>query len=161
LGHEGRRLGPSLYGRGDQEDLPCEVECDPPRVVIDEIWARVRAGPDEEVAGLIDRELFADRCAPAMSDAARGLRDRWHPDVVVREPCEYASAVAACEAGIAQVQIGVSQTSIEWEVLEMVSPIIEHSVRGRPRDHASAVPGRVGRVDLSCLPVGVVRELPG
>jgi Erythromycin biosynthesis protein CIII-like, N-terminal domain len=84
------------------------------------------------VAGLIDRELFADRCAQAMSDAARGLRDRWRPDVVVREPCEYASAVAACEAGIAQVQIGISQASIEWEVLEMVSPIIEHFCSGSP-----------------------------
>jgi UDP:flavonoid glycosyltransferase YjiC (YdhE family) len=85
----------------------------------------VRAGPPEAVAGLIDRELFADRCAEAMLDTARAVRDSWRPDLVVRDPCEYASAIAAHEGGLAQVQVGISAAAIERDVLEMVAPIIE------------------------------------
>src|SRR5450755_936304 len=126
LGHDVVVLvPPSLVSAIERERLPYEVGDEPPRAVIDETWARVRAGPPEAVVGLIDRELFADRCTGAMLEAARELCDRWRPDVVMRESCEYASAVAACEAGIAQAQIGISQASIERGVLDMVSPIID------------------------------------
>jgi hypothetical protein len=98
---------------------------EPPRSSVDDVWDRVRAGPPEAVAGLIDRELFADRCAEAMLDTARAVRDSWRPDLVVRDPCEYASAIAAHEGGLAQVQVGISAAAIERDVLEMVAPIIE------------------------------------
>ncbi len=139
LGHEIIVLvPPSLVAEVEREDLPYEVGGEPPRSVIDDTWARVRTGPAEAVAGLIDRELFADHCTRAMLASARELRDRWRPDVVMREPCEYASAIAAREARIAQAQIGISQASIEWAVLEMVSPIIEHSCAGVTRAVACA-----------------------
>jgi UDP:flavonoid glycosyltransferase YjiC (YdhE family) len=123
-------IPPSLVAAIGREGVPYEVGDEPSRTVIDGIWARVRAGPAEAVLGLIDRELFADRCTQAMLAAARGLRDRWRPDLVIRESCEYSSAISASEAGIPQAQIGVSQASIEWGVLEMVSPIIERACSG-------------------------------
>jgi UDP:flavonoid glycosyltransferase YjiC (YdhE family) len=49
----------------------------------------------------------------------------WQPDFIVREPCEYASAVIAHEAGIAQAQVGISLAALERGVLDMVTPIIE------------------------------------
>ncbi len=75
--------------------------------------------------GLIDRELFADRCTEAMLPVARDLFDVWRPEIVVREPCEYATAVLAHGAGLAQLQIGISQSALELEVLEMVAGTIE------------------------------------
>jgi UDP:flavonoid glycosyltransferase YjiC (YdhE family) len=134
LGHQSLVLvPPSLVVEIEREGLPYEVGGEPPQAVIDEIWTRVRAGPADAVVGLIDRELFAAQCKPVMLPAARAVRERWHPDLIVRELCEYASAVAATEARIRQAQIGISQPSIDWDVLKMVSPIIEPYCRGIAR----------------------------
>jgi hypothetical protein len=105
--------------------LTYRVGDEPPLAFVEEIWRRVRAGPADAVAGLIDRELFADRCTRAMLPAARGARDAWRPELVVREPCEYATAIAAYEAGIAQAQVGISLASLESGVRKMVAPIID------------------------------------
>jgi hypothetical protein len=128
-----RRLGhdvvvlvpPSLIPEIEREGLPYEVGGEPPRALIDETWGRVRAGPPEAVTGLIDRELFADHCTQAMLTAAQAICDRRRPDLVIRESCEYASAIVAAKAGIAHAQVAISQARIEWRVLEMVSPTIE------------------------------------
>jgi UDP:flavonoid glycosyltransferase YjiC (YdhE family) len=121
---------PSLEREIKRAGLEYRVGDEPPRTFVDHVWSRVRAGPPDDVAGLIDRELFADRCAREMLGAARQLRDSWRPDLVVREPCEYASAIAAHEAEIAQAQVGISLAALEWEVLEIVTPIIERSCPG-------------------------------
>jgi UDP-N-acetylglucosamine:LPS N-acetylglucosamine transferase len=126
LGHDAVVLvPPSLVKEIEREGLPYEVGGEPPRAVIEATWERVRAGPAQAAAGLIDRELFADHGTRAMLPAAREVCDRWRPDRVVRESCEYASAIVAATAGIAQAQVGISQAGIEWGVLEMVSPTIE------------------------------------
>jgi len=139
LGHDSIVLvPPSLVTAIMREDMPYEAGNEPPRAVIDETWARVRTGPAQTVAGLIDRELFADHCTRAMLPAARALRDRWCPDVIMRESCEYASAIAADEARIAQAQVGISQAAIEWDVLETVSPIIDRFRSGVARAIADA-----------------------
>jgi UDP:flavonoid glycosyltransferase YjiC (YdhE family) len=110
--------------------LEYRVGDEPPPAFVEEIWQRVRQGPPQAVAGLIDRELFADRCTAAMLPAARELRDAWRPELVVREPCEYASAVVAHEAGISQVQVGISLAALEARVQTMVAAIIERFAPG-------------------------------
>jgi UDP:flavonoid glycosyltransferase YjiC (YdhE family) len=125
-GHEPMMLvPPALAHSAQRAGLPYRAGSEPPQAFVEQIWDRVRAGPADAVAGLIDRELFADRCTAAMLASARELRDGWRPELVVREPCEYASAVAAHEAGIAQAQIGISLAALEWCVREMVAPIID------------------------------------
>jgi UDP:flavonoid glycosyltransferase YjiC (YdhE family) len=131
LGHEPLVLvPPSLAEAASEAGVAVRVGGEPPRSVIDAAWERVRAGPPEAVVGLIDRELFADHGTEAMLPAARDLFDVWRPEMVVREPCEYATAVLAHEAGIAQLQVGVSQSAIELGVLEMVAGIIERHRAG-------------------------------
>ena len=107
LGHEAAVLvPPSLAAEIEREGVPYEVGEEPSRAVIDEMWERVRAGPPEAVVGLIDRELFAEHCTRAMLPAARAMCDRMRPHLVVRESCEYGSAVVAAQAAIPQAQIG-------------------------------------------------------
>jgi UDP:flavonoid glycosyltransferase YjiC (YdhE family) len=126
LGHHAVVLvPPSLVPEIEREGLAYEVGGEPPRAVIDDTWQRVRVGPPQAVAGLIDRELFADHCTQAMLPAAQAVCGRRRPDLVIRESCEYASAIVAAKAGIAHAQVAISQARIEWEVLEMVSPTIE------------------------------------
>jgi hypothetical protein len=68
LGHDAVvPVPPSLVSEIERQGLAYEVGGEPPRAVIDETWARVRAGPAEAVAGLIDRQLFADLCVPCIT----------------------------------------------------------------------------------------------
>jgi UDP:flavonoid glycosyltransferase YjiC (YdhE family) len=130
-GHEVLMLVPPAMEQSAQRTgLRYQVGEEPPRAFIDEIWERVRSGPADAVAGLIDRELFADRCTAAMLGATREAREAWQPELVVREPCEYASAIVAHEAGIAQAQVGISLASIEFRVRDMVAPIIDRFAPG-------------------------------
>ena len=130
-GHEVLLLvPPALAGSAERNGLPYRVGDEPPRAFVDEIWRRVRAGPADAVAGLIDRELFGRACTEAMLIAAREVRDTWRPEFVVREPCEYASAIVAYEAAINQAQVGISLSRLEFNVRAMVEPIIEPFASG-------------------------------
>ncbi|HET6865775.1 MAG TPA: glycosyltransferase [Solirubrobacteraceae bacterium] len=121
---------PALAPSVQQTGLDYRVGDEPSRAFVDGIWERVRQGPPDAVAGLIDRELFAERCTEAMLPAARELRAAWRPDLVVREPCEYASAVVAHESGLPQAQVGISLAALESNVLGMVAPIIDRFLPG-------------------------------
>lgn len=122
LGHDTVVLvPPALSDAAADTGVEFRVGGEPPRVVVDEIWERVRAGPPDAVSGLIDRELFAGHCTEAMLGAATSLCDTWQPQLVVREPCEYATAVAAHRLGIAQVVVAISQSRIEHDVLAHVA----------------------------------------
>ncbi len=139
LGHDPVVLvPPSLSEAASEAGVAVRVGGEPPRSVIDAIWERVRAGPRDTTVGLIDRELFADRCTGAMLDAARDLFDVWRPEVIVREPCEYATAVLAHRAGVAQLQVGISQSAIELGVLEQVTDTIERYGAGTAAAIAAA-----------------------
>jgi UDP:flavonoid glycosyltransferase YjiC (YdhE family) len=116
---------PALEASVQRTGLRYRVGDEPPRAFVEEIWQRVRRGPADAVAGLIDRELFAERCTEAMLSAARELRDDWRPDFVFREPCEYASVVVAHESAIPHAQVGISLSALEYRVREMVAPIVE------------------------------------
>jgi UDP:flavonoid glycosyltransferase YjiC (YdhE family) len=131
LGHEPLVvLPPALSDAARENGLNFRVGDEPPRSVIDDVWARVRAGPPKAVVGLIDRELFADRCTTAMLGAVEQLCHEWEPQLVVREPCEYATAVAAHRAGIPQLQVGISQSAIEHHVLEDVADTVDRHGAG-------------------------------
>jgi UDP:flavonoid glycosyltransferase YjiC (YdhE family) len=130
-GHEAMLLvPPSLAPNAQRAGVEHRVGAEPPRAFVDEIWERVRRGPAREVAGLIDRELFADRCTAAMLPAAQSLVDRWRPDLIVREPCEYASAVVAHEAGVPHAQVAISMAAIEAEVLDAVAAEVDRFAAG-------------------------------
>ncbi len=158
---------PSLEGAVERTGLPHVVGDQPSPAVVEEIWARVRAGPPEQVSGLIDRELFADRATAAMLTAARRTCEAFKPELIVRDPCEYASAVVACERGIAQVAVGISLAQLEFGVLAMVEPIIgagvAAAIRAAPyltRFPASLDPSPWPDTRRYRLPVPAARPLP-
>ena len=129
LGHDVTAVVPeSLEAEATRSGFRVAVGEDPPRAFVDEAWNRMRNGPPDP--GLIDREVFADKATAGMLGAARAARDSFRPHLVVREPCEYASAVAAHEAGIFQAAVGISLASIERRVLTMVAPVIDHYAAG-------------------------------
>jgi UDP:flavonoid glycosyltransferase YjiC (YdhE family) len=80
--------------------------------------------PDAD-PGRLDRELFADHCTRALLPAATDLIGRWRPELVLREPTEYASVVASLRSGVAFGTVAISQARIEAGVRAMVAPVLD------------------------------------
>jgi UDP:flavonoid glycosyltransferase YjiC (YdhE family) len=121
---------PALAEAARQEGVPFAVGAEPPQSTVEAVWERVRRSPPGTSGGIIDREMFAGAATDAMLPAARSLAAEWRPEAVVREPCDYASAVVAHEAGIPQAQVAISQSGIEYGVLRMVALIIDRHQAG-------------------------------
>jgi UDP:flavonoid glycosyltransferase YjiC (YdhE family) len=66
---------------------------------------------------------------PAMDAACDELR----PDLILREPCEYASAVAAEARGIPHLTVAISQARAEWNCIGLVEGVLPDAVVGALR----------------------------
>jgi UDP:flavonoid glycosyltransferase YjiC (YdhE family) len=129
----------ALAGRGDDVLLvvPPELEATaratghpyrlgarPPADELDPLWSRFGAAPPAEAAVIANREIFGRLNTTAMLPAMRDAVATWRPDVVLREPCEYASAITALGAGIPHAQVGISQAAIEASATGLVGPAL-------------------------------------
>ncbi len=63
---------------------------------------------------------------PAMERAARS----WRPDLILREPCEYASAVVALNSGVPQATVAISQGRVEAAALRLAAPTLDSRLAG-------------------------------
>jgi UDP:flavonoid glycosyltransferase YjiC (YdhE family) len=81
-----------------------------------EIHEAIKRDPKSRTV-LMNRDYFGRLCTEAMLPAAEELCASWKPDLVVHEPCEYASPLAAQRAGIAHVQVAIGLAWIEWGCL--------------------------------------------
>ena len=139
---------------------------EPPESVIAPLRERLPIVSAREAAILANREIFAALATDAMLPAMRDLIASWRPDLVLRDPCEYASAIAAHEfdASVAQVAIGLG--AVEWGSIDIAAPALEARQRGLPerlRDavYLSRFPAsldptrfpRIGRYDEATVPV--------
>ena len=89
------------------------------------IRERLPVAPRDEALVLGSRDLFGRLAATAMLDAMeRAVRD-WRPDLILRDPCEYASAVVAARLGVPAVQVAISLAEVEWESIAAAAPALE------------------------------------
>jgi UDP:flavonoid glycosyltransferase YjiC (YdhE family) len=72
-----------------------------------------------------NRDLFGRLATTAMLPPMTRLFDDWKPDVVLREPCEYASAVVANELDVASAQVAISLAEVEAGSITVASPALE------------------------------------
>lgn len=62
-------------------------------------------------------------------------RDRGvEPDIVLRDPCEYASAVIAHRSDIATALIGIGLADVEWGSIDVAAPALEDHRPGLTED---------------------------
>jgi UDP:flavonoid glycosyltransferase YjiC (YdhE family) len=74
---------------------------------------------------LSERELFGRLCTAAMLPEMEAAFADWQPELVLREPCEYAAAVCASRRGIPHARVAISQAGIEASALEAAAPALE------------------------------------
>lgn len=122
-GHEVLVAGPPpLAPAVEAAGYPFRMGAAPPEDELGAAWARVpTVSPDEQNA-IVVGEIFARLNVRAMLPHLRAVCEDWRPDVLLRDPAEYASAVAAELAGIAQVRIGVGLASGEELGLDLAAP---------------------------------------
>ena len=71
------------------------------------VFGRLPSLPREEANRLVIAEVFGRLDAQAALPTLTELVREWRPDVVVRDPCEFGSMVAAAGSGIPQVQVAI------------------------------------------------------
>lgn len=81
--------------------------------------------PQGEAAVLGNRELFGRLATQAMLPAMGRVFADWRPEFVVREPCEYASAVLAMATETPVVQVAISLAQLESGALEIARDALE------------------------------------
>lgn len=85
----------------------------------DRVWREAAAQPPDEVVPYLGRHLFCGLNTDEMLPTMRRAVADFGPDLVLREPMEYAAALVAAEAGVPQVRVAISQAGSEhrqWEI---------------------------------------------
>jgi UDP:flavonoid glycosyltransferase YjiC (YdhE family) len=103
---------------------------DPPADELDATWARVPQVLPEQANDIVIGEIFARLNVRAMLPALRSAIAEWKPDVVIHEQTEYASAIAAHEAGVPHARLGIALTSLDRVWLAIAEPGIEEQHPG-------------------------------
>jgi len=115
---------PALAGTAGGTGQPYVLGEDPPQAELGPLWERFAVADPDEQAVLANRELFARLCTTAMLPTLEGAFARFRPDLVVREPCEYASAVVAEQRGVRHVQVAIGLAEVERASLELAAPVL-------------------------------------
>jgi len=117
-------VAPELEATAQATGQPYRLGARPPADELDALWARFGEAPPGEAAVIANREIFGRLNTAAMLPAMQDAVASWRPDAVLREPCEYASAITALGAGIPHAQVGISQAAIEASATELVAPAL-------------------------------------
>jgi len=99
---------------------------DVPPDVIGAVFGRLPSLPREEADALVIGEVFGRLDAQAALPGVEAAVEAWRPDLVVREPAEFASWVVAEKAGIPQAVVAISVAAIdEAAVPALIEPLAE------------------------------------
>jgi UDP:flavonoid glycosyltransferase YjiC (YdhE family) len=85
----------------------------PPDDELGSIWGRVPELPPDEANVVVIGEIFGRLNTEAALPGVRAAIDDWRPDVVLRDPNEYAGALAAELHGLPHVRVAISLMSTE------------------------------------------------
>lgn len=83
-----------------------------------------------EATILGNRDLFGQLATTAMLPAMESLCEQWQPDFLLREPCEYASAIVAGAKNIPVAQVAISTADGEIGSIDAAAPVLEHHRQG-------------------------------
>jgi UDP:flavonoid glycosyltransferase YjiC (YdhE family) len=130
-GHETLVVGPPALGPMVQlAGYRFGAGGEPPEEVVAPIRERLPVAPRAEASALGNRDLFGRLATGAMLPEMERICAEWLPHLVLREPCEYASAVVAGAAGIPTGQVAISLAEAEAGSIAVAAPALEVHRRG-------------------------------
>jgi UDP:flavonoid glycosyltransferase YjiC (YdhE family) len=109
---------------------PFQAGDEPPEDEVAPIRERLALVGPLEASVLGNRELFGRLATTAMLPTMERTCRQWLPDVVVREPCEYSSAIVAFRRGIPVVQVAISLAQGEAASIAVAAPALEEHREG-------------------------------
>ncbi|MGH2443648.1 MAG: glycosyltransferase, partial [Chloroflexota bacterium] len=83
-----------------------------------------------EASVLANRELFGRLATRAMLPAMEHICSEWQPDLILRETCEYASAIVGPRLGIRTAQVAISLAEVEAASITTAAPALEAIQKG-------------------------------
>ncbi|HEX2302029.1 MAG TPA: glycosyltransferase [Gaiella sp.] len=121
-GHEHLVVGPpTLDPRGYSfrpGATPADEELRP-------VWDGMPRQPPGQGDVVVVGHIFARLNVRAMLPTLRAAIEEWRPDLVLREPNEYASAIAAEEAGVTHARVAIGLALVEEGALAIATPALE------------------------------------
>jgi UDP:flavonoid glycosyltransferase YjiC (YdhE family) len=136
-GHELLFAGPpDLAGAVDAAGFQFWQFDPPPEAELGAVWARVPELPPEEANEVVVGEVFGRLNTTAALPRLRAACEEWRPDVVVRDPNEYGSALAAELHGITHARVAIGLASTEELGMGIAASAVDaiRQVEGLPPD---------------------------
>ena len=121
---------PALADMVAETGHPFATGGEPPEPAVAPIRERLPTAPAREASILGNRELFGRLAATAMLPAMDAIVADWWPDLVVRDPCEYASAVVALRRDLPMAQVAIGLADVEWGSIGVAAPALEEHEPG-------------------------------
>ena len=130
-GDETLVVGPPALGEMvELVGYPFEPGGEPPEAAVAPIRERLPVALPREASVLGNRDLFGRLATRAMLPRMEQICTEWRPDLVLREPCEYASAVVAGRLGIPTAQVAISLAEAEAGSIDVAAPALEEHRKG-------------------------------
>jgi MGT family glycosyltransferase len=113
----------------------------PPAEELGPIWARVPALPEREQNEVVIGQIFGRLNTTAALPRLRAAVGEWRPDVVLRDPNEFGSALAAELHGVPHARVAISLSSTEGLALDLAAEEVDRIRRaeGLPADPGADV----------------------
>jgi hypothetical protein len=127
-GHDVRVAAPASFAAEvARAGFVHEPFADVPPDVMGQVFSRLPSLPRDDANALVIGHVFGRLDAQAGLPGVTALVDRWRPDVVLREPTEFASLAVALRAGVPHVQvaIGLARGAPDFARPVLVEPLAE------------------------------------
>ncbi len=126
VGHEVRVAAPASFaGAVEGAGFVHEAVGDADPAALGAVFGRIPALSMQEADDLVIQEVFGRLDRDAALPAMRAALDAWRPDVVLREPAELASYIAATERGIPHVQTNIGLSALDDRLLPLLVASVE------------------------------------
>jgi UDP:flavonoid glycosyltransferase YjiC (YdhE family) len=98
--------------------------------LMSEIRGAMAVGTREDRVRLAEVDLFGRACTEAALPAVETVCDWFDPELILREPCDYASAIVAHRRQIPMAQVAISPGRADWNGLHLAAEVLEPATPG-------------------------------
>ena len=140
-GHEVRVAAPASFASHvDRAGLVHVPFDDVPPEVMGPVFGRLSSVSMEEANHTVVRDVFGRLDAQAALPGVNEAVERWRPDIVLRDPCEFGSLAAAERAGVPHAEVAISIGRLQLWMSDLVGgPLRElDEIAGLPPGTCSA-----------------------